>query len=37
VVVAPNKKIGVNMRMFDPAILADAQVEKFDGASSVSR
>jgi len=27
------KKMGINMRMFDPAILAAAQVEKLDGAN----
>jgi hypothetical protein len=29
----PEKKMGVNMRMFDPAVLAAAQVEKLDGAN----
>ncbi len=29
----PEKKMGVNMRMFEPAVLAAAQVEKLDGAS----
>ncbi len=29
----PEKEMGVNMRMFDPAVVAAAQVEKLDGAS----
>ena len=29
----PEKKMGVNMRMFDPDIVGKAQVEKLDGAS----
>jgi hypothetical protein len=33
VVPDPEKKMGVNMRMFDPAVLAAAEVEKLDGAS----
>jgi hypothetical protein len=28
----PEKKMGVNLRMFDPTVLAAAQVEKLNGA-----
>jgi hypothetical protein len=28
----PEKKMSVSMRMFDPAVLAAAQVEKLNGA-----
>jgi hypothetical protein len=31
----PEKKMGVNMRMFESSVLAAAQVEKLDGASDL--